>query len=123
MLIREEIVGTPCGGGSEVSKVEQVGTEQATIVVWGSVLLRSQNGHRTCLMAPQVLGGGGKCSTVFLAAPGGRQLTMKGISNPVLTAGPGILRSRTRAPRAEESMWKEGVSHMTRALGVVALRL
>lgn len=43
-------------GGSETSKVEQVGTEQATIVVWGSVLLRSQNGHRMCLMSSQVLG-------------------------------------------------------------------
>lgn len=27
--------------GSETSKVEQVGTEQAATVVWGSVLLRS----------------------------------------------------------------------------------
>lgn len=53
MLIREEIIGTP----SEASTVEHVGTEQATIVVWGSVLLRNQNGHRTCLMSPQVLGG------------------------------------------------------------------
>lgn len=71
--------------------MEQVGTEQATIVVWGSVLLRNQNGHRTCLMSPQALGGGGECSTIFLAVPGGRQLVVEGISDPVLTAEPCVL--------------------------------
>lgn len=99
--------------GSETSKVEQVGTEQAATVVWGSVLLRSpgsQSGHKTCLTSPQVLVRGLGCRyTTFLAVPGGKQLAVEGISDPVLAAdhSQAFSGSRTKAPRAGEGRWKE----------------
>lgn len=74
-------------------------------------------------MAPQVLGSGGKCSTVFLAVPGGRQLAVGGISDPVLTAGPDILWEQDQGTQGWGKYVEGRVSHMTRALGVVALRL
>lgn len=47
--------------------------------------------------------------TTFLAVPGGKQLAVEGISDPILAAdhSQAFSGSRTKAPRAGEGRWKE----------------